>query len=105
MLDTVELGSQPKETLRKVFDFVGVSQPDMTTWPSHVFRRRCPRFFGITSSKEYHYHSDNGSLLIGGASMGFGSGAHIDADEQAVDDNFTNTKDCDSYPPMRNETR
>ena len=105
MLDTFELGSQPKETLRTVFDFVGVSQPDMSTWPSHVFRRRCPRFFGITSSKEYHYHSDDGSLLIDGASMVVGSGAQIAVHENAIDDRFTNIKDCESYPPMNNGTR
>jgi hypothetical protein len=104
VLETAELGSKPRETLRKVFDFIGVSQPDMNAWPAHVFRRRCPRFFGITSSKEYHYRDDDSSL-IDGASMVADSGAHIDTDKKAVDSHGTHTKDCESYPPMRNETR
>lgn len=77
----------------------------MSAWPPHVFRRRCPRFFDIESSKQYHYHDDAGSLT-GSASMAVGPGAPNAADHNAVDDGrATSTKDCESYPPMRNETR
>ena len=97
MVDTAELGSQPKKTLRTIFEFLDVSQPDMDTWPSHVFRRRCPRFFGITSSKQYQFHTNDAS-------------AYTPVEPNVRNDIYNNAdadriKDCESYQPMRNETR
>ena len=37
--------------------------------------------------------------------MAVGPGAPNAADHNAVDGRATSTKDCESYPPMRNETR
>lgn len=98
VIDTVELGSHPQETLRKVFTYLDVSQPDINAWPPQVFRRRCPRFFGIKTNKEYRYHSDASKLVASD------SGTHNHYDSNAADW-VTNTKDCESYPPMRNQTR
>ena len=102
MVDTAELGSQPKKTLHAIFDFLDVSQPDMDTWPMRVFRRRCPRFFGITSSKQYQFHKNDASASLGSSATPVEPNVRNDIYNNADADGI---KDCESYLPMRNETR
>jgi hypothetical protein len=84
----------------------------MSAWPPEVFRRRCPRFFGVTASKQYH-HGHTASLHANDttttttttgstAALVDGDGG-FGADRSSISD--TNTKDCESYPPMLPETR
>lgn len=86
MLESAELGAQPRETLRGVFEFLQLPQPDMTAWPPGVFRRCCPKDFGVRASKQYSG---------GGANTGSSSAASVD----------TNTKACEGYAPMEAGTR
>ena len=54
ILDNAALANRPEESLREVFDFLGLAQPASTWVTPDVFQRVCPRFFGITAAKTYH---------------------------------------------------